>query len=95
MREIVVMAAEAVGKAKKLVQERVSAGKCLCCSNPALKRGLCYQCYYKWRVARATLGNATAQAAFDAKLIRIGKLLHPQAVRGLKIENVFAALASK
>ena len=95
MREIVVMAAEAIGKFKKKVQERVSSGKCLCCEKPALKRGLCYQCYYKWRTVRVTLGSASKQASFDAKLIRIGKLLHPQAVRDIKSRNIFAEVAGR
>jgi hypothetical protein len=95
MREIVVMAAEAIGKAKKRVEDRVSAGKCLCCENQALKRGLCHQCYYKWRTVRSSLGSAAKQAAFDSKLIRMGKLLHPQAVRDIKSGNVFAEVAGR
>jgi hypothetical protein len=94
-REIVVMQAEPTPKAKKHIAARVAAGKCLCCENPALKRGLCYQCYYKWRNARNTLGTAAKKAAFDSKLIRLGKLLHQQAVRAFKACNVFASAAEE
>lgn len=93
MIEIVVMQAQPTPKAKKHIQAKVEAGKCLCCARPSLKRGLCYQCYYLWRTTRNGLGSAAKRATFDSKLIRIGRLLAPQAVRGYKSRNVFSQAA--
>lgn len=89
------MSAEATPKAKKHVQECVEAGRCLCCENKSLKRGLCYQCYYKWRTAWKSLGSATRRAEFDSKLIRRGQLLAQQEVRSWKKKNAFSTAASE
>jgi hypothetical protein len=95
MNEIIVMATQVSGKTKTLVIERVKAGKCLCCDNPSLKRGLCHQCYYKWRTFRASIGSAAKRGGYDARLIRSGKLLEPQAVRAMKTNSVFSKVASE
>lgn len=88
--EIIVMAASPSPKAQKHIAERVSKKQCLCCDKPLLKRGLCYQCYYKWRTARQALSSMTKRAAYDAKLIRIGKLLAAQDIRQFKDSSVFS-----
>lgn len=95
MQEIVVMAAEPTPKAKKHIAAKVKSGKCLCCDKPALKRGLCHQCYYLWRTTRRGLGSAAKRAAYDSKLIRIGRLLAAQAVRAFKSESVFSKAADE
>jgi len=87
--EIIVMAANPTPKATKHIAERVGKGQCLCCDKKALKRGLCYQCYYSWMTNRKKLANATKRAAYDAKLIRAGKLLAAQAVRALRDHSIF------
>jgi hypothetical protein len=93
--EIIVMAAQPTPKAKRHIQDRVEKEQCLCCEKKSLKRGLCYQCYYKWRTTRNSLPSATKRAAFDSKLIRTGKLLRAQAVREYKTEDVFSKAASE
>lgn len=89
MEEIIVMAANPTPKAGKHIAARVAAGQCLCCDKPLLKRGLCHRCYYAWMVNRRKLDSATKRAAYDARLIRAGKLLAPQAVRAIKDQTVF------
>lgn len=95
MVSLIAMDVTPTPKAKKHIQEKVSAGKCLCCDKPLLKRGLCYQCYYKWRRVRSELQTKTKQAEFDAKLIRIGRLLGTQDVRNYKEDrsSVFESTA--
>lgn len=94
--EIVVMQSEPTPKAKKHILAKVQSGKCLCCDKPALKRGLCYQCYYVWRNTRRALPTAAKRAAYDSKLIRIGRLLAAQAVRAFKSKgSVFSKAAEE
>lgn len=95
MREILIMAAEPSAKAKQHISLRVKAGQCLCCESKALKRGLCSRCYYKWRTERSRLTTNALRAAFDSKLIRIGKLLIPQDARKFKASDVFSSVASE
>lgn len=89
------MSAEPNSKAKKHIAECVSAGKCLCCEERALKRGLCHKCYYKWNLNRSKLTSDAKRAEYDSKLIRIGKLLHPQAVRAYKAKDAFSSIADE
>jgi hypothetical protein len=93
--EIVVMQANPTPKARKHIQVKVDKKQCLCCEKPSLKRGLCYQCYYDWSKTRKSLGSATKRAAFDAKLIRAGKLLKEQAIREFKNKSVFDVAAAE
>lgn len=93
--EIVIMVAQTSAKMKPVVKERIIKQKCLCCDSSLLKRGLCFKCYYKWRKARAALGSEAKRATFDAKLIKAGKLLAPQAVRALKTEDLFQSAAKQ
>lgn len=95
IREIFIMSAEPNSKARKHITECVAASKCLCCEEKALKRGLCHRCYYKWDQNRKKLGSDAKRAEYDAKLIRIGMLLHPQAVRGYKAKNAFSSIADE
>ena len=95
MQEIFFMAINIGAKAKRYVEERVKAGKCLCCENPALKRGLCHQCYYKWRSLRLAIGSQAKRASYDARLIRAGKLLAPQAVREIRASSPFSQAAAE
>lgn len=81
------------GKVKAVIKERVTAGKCLCCDRPLLKRGLCYQCYYAWRNSKNALPTKAKQLEFDAKLIRDGKLLPAQGVRQYTRNSVFNDVA--
>lgn len=87
MVSLIAMDVTPAPKAKKHIQERVNAGKCLCCNNDSLKRGLCHQCYYKWRRVRALIGTKTKQVEYDAKLIRMGRLLAAQDVRNYKSDR--------
>lgn len=87
--EIVVMSATPTPKASRHVAERVTKGQCVCCERPQLKRGLCHKCYYAWMVNRRKLDSAAKRASYDAKLIRMGKLLAPQAVRAIRDRSVF------
>lgn len=89
MEEIIVMSANPTPRAHKHIATRVANGQCLCCENLHLKRGLCHRCYYAWMVNRRKLESATKRAAYDARLIRAGKLLAPQAVRAIKDQSVF------
>lgn len=95
MQEIVVMNAEPTPKAIKHIQAKVAKSECLCCSNIALKRGLCHQCYYKWRTIRAKLSSASKRAAYDSRLIRLGRLLVEQGVRRFKKTSVFSSVADE
>jgi len=89
------MQAHPTTKARKHIQERVDKKQCLCCPKPSLKRGLCHQCYYVWRKERQTLPDAAKKAAYDAKLIRMGRLLKGWAVCDYKSKSVFAAAAAE
>jgi hypothetical protein len=93
--EIVVMSATPTPKAARHVAERVSKGQCLCCDEPAIKRGLGQSCYYAWMANRRKLNTPTKRAAYDAKLIRIGRLLAPQAVRSIRDRSVFGRTSSE
>lgn len=95
IEEIVVMSALPTPKARKHILQRVAVSQCLCCPNPMLKRGLCYQCYYKWRIRRMGLPGATKKAAYDSKLIRCGRLLSQQSIREFKNQSVFDDVASE
>lgn len=89
------MSAEPNSKARKHITECVAASKCLCCEGKALKRGLCHRCYYKWNLNRGKLSSNAKRAEYDAKLIRMGLLLHPQAVRTYKAKNAFSSIADE
>lgn len=95
LNEIIVMSAIPTPKAKRHIEERVRKDQCLCCEKKSLKRGLCYLCYYQWRSMRNGLPNATKRAAYDAKLIRTGRLLKSQAVREIKARNEFTKAAQE
>jgi len=72
--EIFVVDASAVMSVKREVRERVEKGLCLICDCQASKRGLCdkhVNAYYHTRRGM----SKKEQAAFDARLIRAGKLL--------------------
>lgn len=83
------METELTDKVRQQVQACVEQGKCLCCDRPALKRGLCHQCYYQWRSRREGLGTDEERARYDESLTQKGKLLVPQAVRALRSSSVF------
>lgn len=93
--EIYIMPAKPNAKARKHITACVAEGRCLCCQNKALKRGLCHKCYYLWGQNRQKLGTASKRAEYDAKLVRVGKLLLPQAVREYKAKDVFSSAASE
>lgn len=91
------MIAEPTNKALKHIEAKMARSECLCCTNPQLKRGLCYQCYYAWRTERSALPSKAARLKYDANLIRKGFLLAAQAVRrfGKKAKSVFTREAQK
>lgn len=101
IREIVVMDANATKKSKAWVTTCIEQNVCLCgCGEKEtptkpFKRGLCSKCYYDWRTTRAALGTDRKRAAYDASLIRMGKLLAPQSVRNLKSQSVFSKAAAE
>lgn len=88
--EIIVMSAKPTPKAAKHIAQRIAKKQCLCCEKPLLKRGLCHQCYYRWMTRRRDLPTGAKRAAYDAKLIRCGRLLASGAVRRVKDNSVFA-----
>ncbi len=93
--EIFIMLAKPSSKARKHIETCVADGKCLCCERKALKRGLCYKCYYLWNQNRQRLGSAAKKAEYDSKLIRLGKLLPAQAVRNYKAKDAFSSAADE
>lgn len=92
MNEIFVLDVSLAMNAKREVKDRVQQGLCLCCSNKAAKRGLCTKCHnaYYYLASRMTKRD---RAAFEAKLMRQGKLLaaYDKAYRVAK--NIFQKLA--
>jgi hypothetical protein len=94
--EIVVMDAKPTPKAAKHVAECVAKNECVCgCGKPILKRGLAANCYYAWRQGRAKQATKKDKAVYDAKLIRMGRLLCEQAIRSLKRKTVFDRVAEE
>jgi hypothetical protein len=94
--KIVVMDAKPTPKAKKWILRCVALNVCVCgCGKPQLKRGLAQNCYYAWYAQREALGTAEKQAAYDARLIRGGKLLAPGSARQLRRSDVFAKAAAE
>ena len=76
------------------VQARVASGKCLCCDKTGRRRGLCDTCYHSWYMNRMRM-DAQNAAAFDARLIRAGRLLPAGTSRRLRRQNVFDRFASQ
>ncbi len=95
------MDANATKKSKAWIAACIEQNACLCgCGEKEtptkpFKRGLCSKCYYDWRTTRAALGNDQKRAAYDASLIRMGKLLAPQSARKLKSASVFSKAAAE
>lgn len=92
MIEIFFMEVQRSRAAEAAVRDRVLAGKCVCgCgrdSGEHAKLGLSRTCYYQHREAKKGLSRRKA-AAYDAKLMREGKLLGPHEVRRIKRTTVF------
>lgn len=92
--EVIVLDTKLTSKVKSRVQERVTAGTCLCgCGKPILKRGLAANCYYAWRRVRSGMKKSEA-AQYDASLIRRGLLLAVQGIRALRNATVFDKAAN-
>jgi hypothetical protein len=94
--KIVVMDAKPGRKAAKWVLKCVTANVCLCgCGKQQFKRGLSQNCYYAWRSTRERLGEAEKQAAYDARLIRGGRLLVAGGAQQIKKQTVFSQAAAE
>ncbi len=94
--EVIVIDARPSSKAARHIADCVAKNECICgCGRPILKRGLAANCYYAWRRARARLRTTKDQAAFDARLIRIGRLLAEQCIRSLRRKTVFDRVAEE
>lgn len=90
---VVVEIQKAAPKIQKRVNEAVQVGTCLECRERSMeKRGLCSRCYQRWYLVRVRLAPSR-QASFDARLIRLGKLLPQQGARRIKQNNSFAIAA--
>lgn len=91
--EVFQMAVEVldVKPARKLVaeiRERVKAGKCLHCDADATRRGLCVNCYFAFRRAKA--GKSRAEAIeLETRAIKAGKILPVNYCRQIKSPNPF------
>lgn len=98
-QEIVTVDAKPTAKALDHIRARLAKGECIGCkANPgkAKRRGLCDPCYEAWRSARIRLATPRLQAAFDARLIRMGRLLMAQGVRVFNgVRSVFQELAEE
>lgn len=94
--EIIVMDAKPSAKAMTHIMACVKENKCLCgCGKPMLKLGLAQNCYYRWRSLRMKLATKAKRAAYDAKLIRIGRLLPGSMIVQLRRRSVFDSVASE
>lgn len=90
------MDAKPTAKAQRWVEQCITANLCLCgCGKKPIKRGLAQNCYYAWRSNRSKLADAEKQAAYDARLIRSGRLLVPSAARAVKRNSVFTQVAAE
>jgi hypothetical protein len=72
------------------VLERVKSRKCLNCENPAKRRGLCNQCYLKFRNKKAGLESTADRLAFEMNCVQAGKILAVGKVRELRTPNPFS-----
>ena len=89
MNEIFVVDVSMSSKAKRETKPLLSSHKCLECKKAeSKKRGLCIHCYNAfyniWR-----LKTENAKAVFEARLIRIGKLLAPRDKSRAAPKNTF------
>lgn len=91
---IMVLDSRASNKVTEAVRKRVVAKKCLCCETDAVKRGLCQKCYTEWRTTRMAMSNSQ-RARYDAKLIRIGKLLSAYGRKEYVNQSIFSRIAKE
>lgn len=89
--------AERTQAAESHVKCRLKDGKCVACTGTPedplrehKKRGLCDRCHARWLRNRAKAGNRQKRGAFDAMLIRQGKLLHEHEIRTLTNHDAFS-----
>ena len=92
-------------KVKKRVDAKATAGDCLGvefdekgkernCSCKAKKRGLCVRCYTKFYQQSLRM-SADKALAYEAKLIRIGRLLRRQECRKYLRSDVYSRTAKE
>lgn len=96
---IMVLECRASNRVKARVAERMNEGTCLgqCpdkseCTEKARCRGLCSKCERRWRNLRVRM-SPSAAAAFDARLIRAGRLLSPREVVEMKDKSCYRLAA--
>lgn len=92
MNEIFVLDVSVAMNARREVKDRVQRGVCLCCNKPAKKRGLCTQCYNAFSYLAGRMSYKD-RAAYEAKLIRQGKLLRAYDKTYQVAKNLFQRFA--
>lgn len=92
MNEIFVLDVSVAMNAKRFVKDKVEAKVCLCCDSPSSRRGLCRKCYNAFQYVASRLPKRE-RAAFEAKLIRQGKLLQRYDKAYQVAKNIFQRLA--
>lgn len=94
-QEIFVVDATRTARIQKSVEEKVVAGKCLCCDRQAHRLGLCNHHYYRYRTEHAKLGPRAA-AKYDANLRKAGLLLRANEVFAIRrSSDAFAEAATE
>lgn len=96
---IMVLECRASNRVKSRVAERMKDGTCLGqridkseCTEKARCRGLCTKCGRRWRSLRVRM-SPSAAAAFDARLIRAGRLLPALEVLKFKDQSCYRRMA--
>jgi len=96
---IMVLRAGRTRRKQSRVEERVRTDKCLGstrdgleCDKPAMRRGLCENCYRAWMSSVKGM-NPEQRAAVESRLISAGALLGDREVLRIKNRSVFVRLA--
>jgi hypothetical protein len=96
---IMVLDCRAGARVRGRVTDRVERSVCLgtddagCeCEKPASRRGLCNNCYYRFRATMLAM-SLQEQALYAARLIRSGRLLSPNEAKIYRSKSIFRKLA--